>query len=78
MALDYITSFKYYVKSELFDQMIVPILLYGSEMWGAHNIKQIEMFQILETFAANKQKHCRLHCIWWAGKLNRIINITFK
>lgn len=45
MALDCITPCKYYVKrgttGELFDQMIVPVLLYGSEIWDSHNIEQM-------------------------------------
>ena len=29
---------------ELFDRMVLPILLYGSEVWGYENISQIEVF----------------------------------
>ena len=29
---------------ELFDRLVVPILLYGSEIWGFENINQIEVF----------------------------------
>ena len=31
---------------QLFDQMIVPILLYGSEVWWYENIDQIETFHL--------------------------------
>ena len=30
---------------ELFQQLVVPVLLYGSEVWGASNIEQIDVFQ---------------------------------
>ena len=32
------------LQCELFDQLVVPILLYGSEIWGFQNLDQIEMF----------------------------------
>ena len=31
------------IQVELFDRMVVPILLYGSEIWGFSNIEQIEV-----------------------------------
>ena len=31
------------IQLELFDRMVVPILLYGSEVWGFSNIEQIEV-----------------------------------
>ena len=32
------------IQLELFDHLILPILLYGSELWGSENISQIETF----------------------------------
>ena len=32
------------IQCHLFDQLILPILLYGSEVWGHEDIKQIEVF----------------------------------
>ena len=32
------------IQLELFDHLILPILLYGSEIWGFDNISQIETF----------------------------------
>ena len=32
------------IQCELFDQLIMPILLYGSEIWGFQNLDQIERF----------------------------------
>jgi hypothetical protein len=33
-------------KLEIFDHMIVPILLYGAEVWGIYGLKQIDKIQI--------------------------------
>ena len=33
-------------KLQLFDSVIVPILLYGCELWGFNNISDIEKIQI--------------------------------
>ena len=33
-------------KLQLFDSVIVPILLYGCEIWGFNNINDIEKIQI--------------------------------
>ena len=32
------------IQCHLFDHLILPILLYGSEVWGHEDIKQIEVF----------------------------------
>ena len=32
------------IASELFDKLVLPILLYGSEIWGFEDISQIEVF----------------------------------
>ena len=32
------------IQCNLFDNLVMPILLYGSEIWGHTNVKQIEMF----------------------------------
>jgi len=32
------------IQFELFEQLIVPILLYGSEIWGFQNVYQLEIF----------------------------------
>ena len=32
------------IQCHLFDHLILPILLYGSEIWGHEDIKQIEVF----------------------------------
>jgi len=32
------------IQSELFDQLVTPILLYGCEVWGFHKLDQIEVF----------------------------------
>ena len=32
------------IQCELFDQLIMPILLYGCEIWGFQNLDQIERF----------------------------------
>ncbi len=32
------------IQCELFDQLVLPILLYGSEIWGFQQLDQIEMF----------------------------------
>ena len=32
------------IQCQLFDHMVLPILLYGSEIWGFQDIKQIEVF----------------------------------
>ena len=34
------------IELEMFDRLVVPILLYGCEVWGFSNIKQIESFHI--------------------------------
>ena len=34
------------MKMELFDKMITPILLYGSEVWGIYCIKEIDKLHI--------------------------------
>ena len=34
------------MKSERFDKMITPIVLYGSEVWGIYCIKEIDKFHI--------------------------------
>ena len=33
-------------KLQLFDTMIVPILLYGSEVWGVYNFKEVDKLHI--------------------------------
>ena len=33
-------------KLKLFDTMIVPILLYGSEVWGVYNFKEVDKLHI--------------------------------
>ena len=43
---------------DLFDKMILPILLYGSEIWGYEGIQQIEVFYrkfLKEVLRLNKQ-----------------------
>ena len=30
------------IQLELFDRLVVPIMIYGSEVWGFENLKQIE------------------------------------
>ena len=32
------------IQCELFNQLVTPILLYGSEVWGFHKLDQIEVF----------------------------------
>ena len=32
------------IHCHLFDHLVLPILLYGSEIWGHEDIKQIEVF----------------------------------
>ena len=32
------------IASELFDKLVLPMLLYGSEIWGFEDISQIEVF----------------------------------
>ena len=32
------------IQCELFDKIVVPILLYGSEVWGYSNLLQVEVF----------------------------------
>ena len=32
------------VTCDLFDKIVLPILLYGSEIWGLENVNQIEIF----------------------------------
>jgi len=32
------------IQCELFNQIVLPILLYGSEVWGFHNLNYIEIF----------------------------------
>ena len=32
------------IQCELFDRLIMPILIYGSEVWGYENINQVEIF----------------------------------
>ena len=29
----------------LYDQLVIPVLLYGCEIWGYHNLNEIELFQ---------------------------------
>ena len=33
-------------KLSLFDTLVVPIILYGSEVWGAYNIKEVDKLHI--------------------------------
>ena len=33
-------------KLQLFDSIVTPILLYGSEVWGFENIRNVEKIQI--------------------------------
>jgi len=39
-------NFSFSTQIHLFDSMISPILLYGSEVWGFGNLKLIETFQL--------------------------------
>ena len=32
------------IQCKLFEQLVIPILLYGSEIWGYSNLEQIEIF----------------------------------
>ena len=34
------------IKLSLFDSMIVPILTYGSEVWGVYNFKEVDRLHI--------------------------------
>ena len=43
---------------DLFDKMILPVLLYGCEIWGYEDIKEIEVFYrkfLKEVLRLNKQ-----------------------
>ena len=33
-------------KLQLFDSIVIPILLYGSEVWGFENLNNVEKIQI--------------------------------
>ena len=33
-------------KLSLFDSMVVPILLYGAEVWGVYNFKEVDKLHI--------------------------------
>ena len=48
----------------LFDTLILPILLYGCELWGFENVEQIEVFHrkylrnILQVRKAHQMQWC--------------------
>jgi hypothetical protein len=54
---------------ELFDTMVVPILLYGAEMWGFENCNIIENFQMQfsKTILKVKKKYSSLYDLWRIG-----------
>lgn len=62
---------------ELFDTMVVPILLYGAEVWGFENCN-IENFHIQFCKTILKVKKSTPHCMIY-GELGRIpLNILIK
>ena len=34
------------LKLKLFDQLVIPVLLYGCEIWGFEDLRQLEAFHI--------------------------------
>ena len=55
------------IQCHLFDHLILPIYLYGSEIWGYEDISQIEVLHrtFLRTILfVNKSMHTRLYGLW--------------
>ena len=42
-------------KLNLFDTMVAPILLYGPEVWGAYNYKEVDNLHFYQLYA--KKEH---------------------
>jgi hypothetical protein len=63
---------------ELFDTMVVPILLYGAEVWGFENCNIIGNFHMQFCRTILKVKKSTPHCVIY-GELGRIpLNILIK
>ena len=63
---------------DLFDKMILPILLYGSEIWGYENIDNIEIFYrkfLKNTLRLNKQT---TSCMVYGEAGRKPLSITIK
>ena len=51
------------VTCDLFDKIALPILLYGSEIWGLENVNQIEIFYRKVLKKLLKVSKSTPHCI---------------
>ncbi len=61
---------------ELFNQLVLPILLYGSEVWGYQNIEHIERFHrkyLKQTLKLNKSTP---NCMVYGESAQRNLSIT--
>ena len=66
------------IQLELFDTLVVPILLYGSEVWGFENCNIIENFHLQFCKQILKVKKSTPNCMVY-GELGRIpLNILIK
>ncbi len=54
------------IQLKLFDTMVMPILLYGSEVWGYENLDLLEQisFQVCKCNIETQTKHSQGDAIW--------------
>ncbi len=66
------------IQLELFDSMVMPILLYGTEIWGYENCNVIENFHMQFCKCILKVKKSTPHCMIY-GELGRVpMNVIIK
>ena len=60
-------------KTPLFDSIIMPILLYGSEIWELQNVNNIDKIQMRfykSVLGLNKNIYFKYFCFRWTGEIS--------
>ena len=57
---------------ELFDQLVIPVLLYGSEVWGFEVIRNLEVFHMKFCKQILKLNRSTANCMV-LGELGRLV-----
>jgi len=58
------------IQLELFDQLVTPVLLYGSEVWGFEDLSQLETFHLKYCKQLTKVNRNTANCMMY-GELGR-------
>ena len=66
------------IQFKLFDVMVAPILLYGSEVWGYENIKALETFQLKFLKSILRLKASKPNCMVYGETGRYLIDVFVK